>query len=319
MDVVCVGILVADIIASPVDAIPAAGQVKLTDRFLLNVGGCAANTAVDLCRLGKKVKVLGKVGDDLFGDFIVKDLKRSGVDSSRLSRSAQHPTSGTFILNVEGQDRRYIHYFGANGDFSFADIDCSTLDGGRVLYLGGYLLMPRFGIEDLVRLFQEAKNRSMLTVLDVVVPSGVAVSQDEVGKMLQYTDLFLPNDDEAYALTGQKNAFEQAARLGSLNPDATIVITQGSRGALVRHKNKVLQSEIYPMPSIDGSGAGDAFDAGFITGLLEGWPVEKTLQFASAVGASCTRSLGCTAGVFEFDEAVRFIEEHPLKIEEVRG
>jgi sugar/nucleoside kinase (ribokinase family) len=157
----------------------------------------------------------------------------------------------------------------------------------------------------------------MLTVLDVVVPSGTSVSQAEVGKMLQYTDLFLPNDDEAYALTGQKNAFEQAARLGSLNPDATIVITQGSRGALVRHKNKVLQSEIYPMSSIDGSGAGDAFDAGFITGLLEGWQVEKTLQFASAVGASCTRSLGCTAGVFAFDEAVRFIEEHPLKIEEV--
>lgn len=317
MDVVCVGILVADIISSPVDAIPAAGQVKLTDRFLLNVGGCAANTAVDLCRLGKKVKVLGKVGDDLFGDFIVKDLQRSGVDSSKLSRSAQHPTSGTFILNVEGQDRRYIHYFGANGDFSFADINCSTLEGGRVLYLGGYLLMPRFGIEDLVKLFQEAKKRSMLTVLDVVVPSGVSVSQDEVGKMLQYADLFLPNDDEAHALTGKKNVFEQAARLGAMNPECTIVITQGSRGALVRHKEKVLQSEIYPMPSIDGSGAGDAFDAGFISGLLDGWPMEKTLQFASAVGASCTRSLGCTAGVFGFDEAVRFIEEHPLKIEEV--
>ena len=314
MDVVCVGILVADIIASPIDAIPAAGQVKLTDRFLLNVGGCAANTAVDLCRLGKKVKVLGKVGDDVFGDFIVRDLQRAGVDSSRLSRSAQHPTSGTFILNVEGQDRRYIHFFGANADFSFSDIDGSSLDGGRIVYLGGYLLMPRFGVEDLVRLFQEAKKRSMLTVLDVVVPSGVTVPPDDVKKMLQYTDLFLPNDDEAYSLTGQKDVFEQAARLGSINPDCTIVITQGSRGALVRHKDEVLRSGIYPMNSVDGSGAGDAFDAGFITGLLEGWPVEKTLQFASAVGASCTRSLGCTAGVFDFDEAVCFVEEHPLEI-----
>jgi sugar/nucleoside kinase (ribokinase family) len=71
------------------------------------------------------------------------------------------------------------------------------------------------------------------------------------------------------------------------------------------------------MNSVDGSGAGDAFDAGFITGLLEGWPVEKTLQFASAVGASCTRSLGCTAGVFDFDEAVCFVEEHPLEIKKV--
>ena len=317
MDVICVGILVADIVASPIDAIPAAGQLKLTDRFLLTVGGCAANTGVDLCRLGKRVKVLGKVGDDLFGDFIVKDLQRSGVDSSSLSHSTNFPTSGTFILNVEGQDRRFIHYFGANADFSFTDIDCSALDGGRVVYLGGYLLMPRFGIDDLTQLFQEARKRSMLTVLDVVVPSGVTAPLDAVKKMLQFTDVFLPNDDEAYSLTGQKDIFDQAAWFSSVNADCTIVITQGSRGAVVRRGDEVLHAGIYPMKSVDGSGAGDAFDAGFITGLLEGWPLEKTLRFASAVGASCTRALGTTAGVFRFDEAVRFVEEHPLQIRKV--
>ncbi|MFN8009114.1 MAG: sugar kinase [Terriglobia bacterium] len=319
MDVICVGILVADIFASPVDAIPDAGQVKITDRFLLGIGGCAANTAVDLCRLGKSAKVLGKVGTDLFGDFIANDLRRSGVDSGSLSRSTQHPTSGTFILNVQGQDRRYIHFFGANADFSFADIDCSALDGARVVYLGGYLLMPHFGIEDLIRLFQEAKKRSMMTVLDVVVPAEVSVSRDDLKKMLQYTDVFLPNDDEAFALTGHRSALEQSAFFAGLNPECTTVITLGSRGALVRQRDKVLCSGVYSMKSIDGSGAGDAFDAGFITGLLEGWPVEKTLQFASAVGASCTRALGCTAGVFRFDEAIRFMQENPLKIEVLRA
>ena len=65
MDVICLGILVADIFAEPIPAIPAPGQLGLTDRFLLGAGGCASNTAACLSRLGRKVKVLGKVGSDL--------------------------------------------------------------------------------------------------------------------------------------------------------------------------------------------------------------------------------------------------------------
>jgi len=65
---------------------------------------------------------------------------------------------------------------------------------------------------------------------------------------------------------------------------------------------------------VDESGAGDAFAAGFISGLLEKWPLEKTLRFASAVGASCTRALGCTEGVFRFEEALAFIAKHDLAI-----
>ena len=75
MDVICLGILVADIFASPLESLPTAGQLGLTDRFLLGAGGCATNTAACLSRLGRKVRVLGKVGDDLFGDFVLEDLE----------------------------------------------------------------------------------------------------------------------------------------------------------------------------------------------------------------------------------------------------
>ena len=85
MEVVCLGILVADIFASPIDSLPAAGELKLVDRYMLNAGGCAANTAACLRRLGRKVRVVGKVGEDLFGDFVKKDLERLGVDTSAVS------------------------------------------------------------------------------------------------------------------------------------------------------------------------------------------------------------------------------------------
>lgn len=317
MDVICLGILVADIFAEPIPVFPAPGQLGLTDRFLLGAGGCASNTAACLSRLGRKVKVLGKVGTDLFGGFVLDDLRRLGVDCSSVAFSKTHPTSGTVIVNVTGEDRRYIHCVGANADFSFADIDCAVLDGARVLHVGGYMVMPKFGPEDLMQLFRAAKERSVKTVLDVVTPPGLAISRPQLESMLAYTDVFLPNDDEAQAMTGLKDPVAQARFLSSLNPLCDVVITLGSRGAVACRGNEIIQAGTYSVQSVDGSGAGDAFAAGFITGLLEEWPLEKTLSFASAVGASCTSALGCTAGVLTFDETLAFMARHPLKVERI--
>jgi len=319
MDVICLGILVADIFANPMPALPAPGQLGLTDRFLLGAGGCASNTAACLSRLGRKVRVLGKVGTDLFGSFVLDDLRRLGVDCSSVAFSKTHPTSGTVIVNVTGEDRRYIHCVGANADFSFADIDCSVLDGARALYVGGYMVMAKFGAEDLTQLFRAAKQRSVKTVLDVVTPPGLAMSRNQLASMLADTDVFLPNDDEAEAMTGLKDPVAQASFLSNLNPACDVVITLGARGAVAVRNKEIIRAGTYSVQSIDESGAGDAFAAGFITGLLEDWSLEKTLSFASVVGASCTSALGCTAGVFTFDKALAFIAQQQLKIERIRG
>jgi sugar/nucleoside kinase (ribokinase family) len=317
MDVICLGILVADIFADPIPALPAPGQLALTDRFLLGAGGCASNTAACLSRLGRKVKVLGKVGTDLFGGFVLDDLRRLGVDCSSVVFSKTHPTSGTVIINVPGEDRRYLHCVGANADFSFADIHPSVLDGSRVLYVGGYMVMPKFGEEDLTQLFRAAKERSVRTVLDVVTPLGLALSRGHLEAMLAYTDVFLPNNDEAEAMTGLKDPIEQARFLSSLNPACDVVITLGARGSIASRGREVIQAGTYSVQTVDESGAGDAFAAGFISGLLEDWSLEKTLSFASAVGASCTSALGCTAGVFTFDEALTFVEQQALEIKRI--
>ncbi|MEW5976227.1 MAG: sugar kinase [Acidobacteriota bacterium] len=313
-DVVCLGILVADIFADPVSSVPAPGQLGLTDRFLLGAGGCAANTAAGLSRLGQRAKVLGKVGNDLFGDLVLNDLRRLGVDPSSIVRSERHQTSATVIINVEGEDRRYLHCIGANADFSFEDIDCSVLDGARLLYVGGYMVMPKFKAADLTRVFRAARQRSLKTVLDVAIPPGLVLSRSQLEEMLADTDVFLPNNDEAAAMTGLDDPVAQANLFSELNPHCDVVITLGSRGALACREGEMIQAGTYAVKSVDESGAGDAFAAGYITGLLQGWELEKTVRFASAVGASCTRALGCTAGVFRFDEALTFIHEHALSL-----
>ena len=132
------------------------------------------------------------------------------------------------------------------------------------------MAMPRFGPEDLTQLFREAKKRSLTTILDVVIPSGHSSSGEQVTAMLAYTDVFLPNDDEAYALTGLREPRAQAGYFARTNPDCCVVVTQGRRGALAQRKDEVIQVGTYAVEAIDESGSGDAFAAGVITGVLQG-------------------------------------------------
>lgn len=317
VEIICLGILIADIFPTPLDSIPAAGELSLVERYIMSAGGCAANTAACLRRLGRKVGVVGKIGQDILGDFVLSDLNRHGIDTCAVQRSATHPTSNTYIINVRGDDRRYIHCIGANADFSAKDVGVSTLRDARALYAGGYLLMPGFGQDDLTRLFREAKNLGLKTVLDVVINAGSDASIKHVEQILPCTDLFLPNEDEARALTGRADPFEQAEIFSCLNPGCTVVITMGRRGALARHQGETFRAGSFQVPSIDESGAGDAFTAGFITAMLEQWPVEEALRFASAVGASCTRALGCSEGVFQYHEALEFVAKNPIQIKKL--
>jgi sugar/nucleoside kinase (ribokinase family) len=102
-----------------------------------------------------------------------------------------------------------------------------------------------------------------------------------------------------------------------LSPDNAIVTIQGSWGALARRGNQILRAGTFKVDSIDGSGSGDAFDAGFLVGVLEGWALEDLVRFAGAAGASCTRAVGCHDGVFRFDEAMTFIVQSHLEITRV--
>ena len=308
MDAVCVGILVSDLFASPIDSLPRAGELKKTEKFLQAAGGCAMNVAADLRRLGRSAALAGMVGEDMFGDFVIREAERWGIIASGVRRSSQSQTSSTVIIPVRGEDRRYLHSTGANSDFSLAGFDRSLLEGASVLYVGGYLAMPKFNPADLADLFHYARQRQLITVLDIIVPAGATVSLSDVEGVLPHTDYFLPNDDEARRLTGCEDVRGQAETLSSLNPECCVVITRGVRGCTAKWRSEWIETPAYPVESVDESGAGDAFTAGLITGILEGWPLERILNFASIVGASCTRALGCTDGVFSFDEALEVLE-----------
>jgi sugar/nucleoside kinase (ribokinase family) len=313
--VLCAGIVVADHVCTPIDHLPAAGELVKADRLLLTIGGCAANVAVDLNKMGVRAAVVGRVGGDLFGKIVRDLLRAEGIDDSAVAVSPEAETSQTLIVNVVGQDRRFIHTFGANAEFRASDIPPDLVKRCRVLYLGGYLVMPEVRQDELARVFADARAAGVKTVLDVVTP-GPGNYLDELERLLPHVDVFLPNNHEAELITGEKDPLRQAERFHGLGVQ-TSVVTLGGEGAVLVQDGLRLRAGVYSVPLVDASGGGDAFDAGFIYGLLHGLGAEDTLRVASALGASCVRAVGTTPGVFTQAECEAFVGEHALQIERI--
>lgn len=308
-DVLCAGIIVADHVCTPIEHLPGPGELVMADRLLLTLGGCAANTAVDLAKMGVRSAVAGRVGNDLFGRIVADMLREAGVETSGLTIDPEQDTSQTLIINVAGQDRRYIHTFGANAGFQAADIT----PAGRILYVGGFLLMRRLTGIDLAEVFATAHSRGIRTFLDVVTPPGLNYL-NELRPVLPYTDVFKPNVDEARLITREHDPRRQARIFRELGA-RTVIISQGGEGALLMNDEGTYSVGTYPTEYVDGSGGGDAFDAGYIFGMLHNYSTVDCLRYASALGASCVRAIGTTPGVFTRPECEAFIQSHSLPIE----
>jgi sugar/nucleoside kinase (ribokinase family) len=242
-------------------------------------------------------------------------LQEAQVDVSALKKTADADTSQTLIVNVAGQDRRFIHTFGANAGFRADDIPKAQLSKCKVLYVGGFLLMKELRAADLAPVFAETRRHGGKTVLDVVTPPNVDYLT-ELEQILPHVDLFHANTDEARIMLGESDPLRQAQQLHRLGAK-TAVITMGGDGSVLVNADVQLRAGAYPIEFVDGSGGGDAFDAGFIYGMLHGMTTEDCLRYASALGASCVRAIGTTPGVFRRDECVAFLSKHALRIERV--
>jgi sugar/nucleoside kinase (ribokinase family) len=310
---VCAGLVVADHLCPPLDHLPRAGELVTVDELVLNIGGGAANTAVDLARLGVTAKIRARVGDDIFGRFATETLRAHNVDTTALKIDPELATSQTLIMNVRGQDRRFIHCVGANTGFIAADLDAVLEQSPHVLHIGYFLILPRLDAGELAERFARAQQTGTLTVLDVATP-GPGHYLEPLKVVLPHTDVFVPNGDEAELILGETDPIRQAHLFHDMGA-RRVVITRGEHGVVSISDSLRVKLGAYPIPFVDGSGGGDAFNAGYIVGLLEGRSELECLHLASAVGASCVRSVGTTAGVFARADAEDFMRRNTVSVE----
>ncbi len=311
--VVCAGVIVADHLCTPISHLPAAGELVMADDLVLNIGGCASNAAMTLSRLGVRATVCGKVGNDAFGRFVAETLNGQGVDVRALAVDPERSTSQSLIINVRGQDRRFVHSFGANQGLVAADLDPVLDPPPKVLYVGGYLVLPGLEPEALAERFARARRQGVITVLDVACP-GPSDYLPLIAPVLPHTDVFLPNVDEAALILNERDPVILARRFHEMGA-GRVVITMGGEGSVSVSDRQQVRLGTYPVDFVDGTGSGDAFDAGYIAGLLDGLDEIACLKLASAIGASCVRAVGTTAGIFTRPEADAYIAAHPLQVE----
>ncbi|MEU4544062.1 carbohydrate kinase family protein [Nonomuraea dietziae] len=301
MSVVTVGVHIVDILTRPVETIPAGQDTVLVDQIRLTAAGAAAGTAVDLVKLGNKVTSMGAIGDDELGDFLLMIMSRHGVDVSLLARRTGEQTAASILPIRPDGGRPSFHVPGANLSVSLADLDVEVLRGARAVHLGG--MDVTFGLGD----------PAFFAVLDSLREQGTIVTMDLLSEMpdllamarafLPHVDHVLPNAAQALAMTGAATVEEAAAALLA-DGVSGVLVTLGEEGSLVVTAEGSTRVPALEVEVNDTTGCGDAYCAGFLTGLLRGHDVVTAARWGTATAARVATGLGSDAGDLEgiFDE-----------------
>ena len=298
-DVVCLGILVADVIARPVDRLPERGTLALVDEIRVHGGGCALNTASALARLGLRAAAAGKLGVDPLGDVLLGILEERGVDSRAVVRDPATPTSATVALVGADGERTFLHLPGANASLRADDLDPELIFSGRALHVGGALLLEALDGEPTAAVLAEARRRGVLTSLDTAYDA--SGRWNRVLPSLAELDLFTPSLAEAQGITGEREPGRAARRLRELGV-REVAVTLGPDGCYVA--GETFEGHV-PAPLVevvDGTGSGDAFAAGFLHAKLAGLPLEDAARLANATGALAATASGAYDGLRGLEE-----------------
>lgn len=311
MDVMCIGDLVVDIFVKGVRDVPPPFNFTMPEAAQVHTGGDAVNTAIDLAKLGLNAGVIGRVGSDDSGEFLIGRMKDWGVNANGVVKGRSAGTSVCFfIISPEGTES-YWYYRGASLEFAYEDVDLDLVKQAKIVLITGSYLIPAFDGEPTAKVLKAAKENGQTTAVD---PSHGSIDGDwtTIEPVLPYTDIFLPNLDQAEAMSGVKGP-EGAADYFLSKGIKTVAIKMDERGCLIKTAEKCIRLPAYEVEVVDMAGAGDAYVAGFLAGVLKGWDLSLTGKFANAVAAVNGRVMGCSSGVLPFEDAMKFMESAQVR------
>jgi sugar/nucleoside kinase (ribokinase family) len=304
-DILTTGELCPDLILSG-DVAPVFGQVeKLVDNAVLTIGSSSAIFACAAARLGLHVALIGRVGDDVFGHFMLSSLQNSGVDISRVIIDAEVPT-GLSVILTKGNDRAILTYPGTIPTLRLTDIKPDMLAQARHLHLTCFYIQDALR-PDVPELFDMAHKLGLTVSLDTNYDPA-ETWDGGISEVLSRTDVFLPNDRECCAIAGNQEVESALEILMRVVP--VVAVKRGSKGALgcsTSQTGRVIQVQSLPVHVVDTVGAGDTFDAGFLYGYLSKWDMQRSLQLGAVCGSLSTRKAGGTTSQPTLEEANQYL------------
>ena len=298
-DILALGELNVDLLLNRIGGFPEIGKEIFAQEMTLTLGSSTAIFAANAATLGPKVSFLGMIGRDSFGDVVKSSLRQRKVDISNLIEVDDAATVLTAILNYDN-DRANVTYPGAMSRMGVKDIRPEIIREAKHVHISSIFL-------------QETLHRELYEIVKLVKDCGATLSMDvqfdpeetwefDCAQILPLVDIFMPNEQELMAIT-RKDSVEEA--IAVIRPYANVtVVKMGTRGSLV-----VTREQEHFLPAmlnksvVDAIGAGDSYNAGFITGYVQGKDLETCQWLGNLTGAINTTAAGGT-GAFSSKEAV---------------
>lgn len=309
--VACVGIMVADVIVEPVKGFPERGLLMPVNSITMHNGGNAMTAAINLQKLGVESTLVGKVGNDVFGDFLIKRLREENVNPDGIKIDSNVQTSTSVLMIEEGTgERSFFHCVGSNGAFVIDDIDFNVIEKNDIVFVTGTYLLKQFDGQQTVEFLKKCKEMGKITALDVCWDASGRWGE-LINDAMPYIDIFLPSIDEA-KMIARSDDLDKMADFFFEKGIGSLVIKCGSKGCYCCESKT---SEAIMLPcykvenAVDTTGAGDSFCSGFLSALARGKDFLTCAKIGNAVGAHCVMAKGATSGIKPYNEIIKFMIE----------
>ncbi len=324
------GNIVTDIVKT-VECFPKIGMLANITDVTKAVGGCAPNTSIDLAKIDRSmpISIIGKIGDDEYGRFLISQLSRYGIDCSRLVCSPDELTSFSDVISQPNGERTFFHSRGANASFSPDDIDIASLNC-VIFHIGYILLLDEFDKEDskygtvMARFLHNVQQTGIKTSIDVVSDS-TADYKKKILPALKYCNYAVMNELESSMLSDLP-PYHSDGRLNLENIQKTmkLIASHGVKEKVILHCKQAgfcydvptdtftyLPSLNIPKEQVVGSvGAGDAFCAGALYGIYHNYTDKQMLEFASSAAACSLFAENSVDGMCSKTEIIKLSEKY---------
>ena len=301
-DIMCVGIANMSMSLKPVDPGVFAVDVTLIDPVEVRTGGDALNEALTAARLGSRVSLVTKVGDDLLGRLLLGEAREAGVRTEHVVVSRTDRTAVAALLVRENGDRNICAHRGALESLCLQDIDITAFDDATFVSIGSLFAMKNLDGEGVRTILERARNAGAVTSADVKFDA-YGIGFDGIREVLPLLDFFLPNYDEALYLTSEREPSRQCDALIDAGC-GNVVIKLGEQGCYLSAKGTRRLVSSCPAKRVDTTGAGDNFVAGFLTGLLRGMQPEGAARLGNGAAAVSIQEVGSNGGVRSYEQVM---------------
>lgn len=300
------------------------GRLLNVEAADVHTGGSVSNTGLALKKLGAEVTLLGKIGSDAFGRMVNDIVESNGAGGLLIDPECS--TSYSIVLALPGIDRIFLHNPGANDSFGAEDVPDAVFESAELFHFGYPPIMRRMyenGGAELISLFRRAKEKGLLTSLDMAVPgessdAARANWRAILEKLLPYVDYFVPSYEETAFMLGYKdydiNRLDFKTDVRPLADElramgaSVVLIKCGTAGIYYSSDGEEGRQPAFKADKVcSATGAGDTCIAAFLLSVLEGKSISESVRIAAAEGACCVTAYDALSGLKPLDELERRI------------